>query len=89
MIDKLSPYNSNPIRHKWGRTRNWEDSLQVYQDSHEGGFGATFEIEKLGGVISQGLIGYITIGVDLSLDLDRGPVEQRAGRAHATVREEL
>ncbi|ORY90108.1 Intradiol ring-cleavage dioxygenase [Leucosporidium creatinivorum] len=65
-LDKMWPYNTNPIVDKWGRTRNWDDSLQIYQDSHKNGYGPTFEIEKLGGVIQQGLIAYITVGVDRS-----------------------
>ncbi|GAA5907215.1 hypothetical protein JCM5296_004987 [Sporobolomyces johnsonii] len=63
-IDKIWPYNTNPIANKWGRTRNWDDSLHIYQDSHENGHNPEFEILKLGGVVQQGLIGYITLGVD-------------------------
>ncbi|KAK4057717.1 hypothetical protein OIO90_001365 [Microbotryomycetes sp. JL221] len=63
VIDRIHPYTENPIKNKWGRTRNWVDSLNIYQDSHKG-FQATFETQKLGGVINQGLIGYMTIGVD-------------------------
>ncbi|GAA5899267.1 intradiol ring-cleavage dioxygenase [Sporobolomyces salmoneus] len=69
-IDKLHPYNINPIAHKWGRTRNWEDSLQIYQDSHANGHNPEFEVLKLGGVIQQGLIGYITIGIDPTVEHD-------------------
>lgn len=58
------PYNLNPIADKWGRTRNWDDALSIYQISHENGFGPTFELEKLGGVIQQGLAGFITMVVD-------------------------
>lgn len=70
VIDKIHPYTTNPIADKWGRTRNWDDSLQIYQESHANGYGPTFEIEKIGGVLQQGLIGYITIGVDLEADYD-------------------
>ncbi|KAK4702705.1 hypothetical protein P7C70_g3517, partial [Phenoliferia sp. Uapishka_3] len=71
-IDKIHPYTENPIKNKWGRTRNWEDSLEIYQSSHAvrakfsspNGYGPTFDIEMVGGVIQQGLIGYITVGVD-------------------------
>ncbi|GAA6018653.1 hypothetical protein JCM10207_008996 [Rhodosporidiobolus poonsookiae] len=63
-IDKIWPYNTNPIANKWGRTRNWVDSLGIYQDAHENGHNPEFEVLKLGGVVQQGLIGYITIGVD-------------------------
>lgn len=66
VIDKIHPYTQNPIKNKWGRTRNWDDSLQIYQDSHANGYGPTFDLELVGGVIQQGLIGYITVGVDTS-----------------------
>ncbi|GAA5923558.1 intradiol ring-cleavage dioxygenase [Sporobolomyces koalae] len=69
-VDKLHPYNMNPIADKWGRTRNWVDSLQIYQDSHANGHNPEFEVLKLGGVIQQGLIGYITLGVDPTVDHD-------------------
>lgn len=37
---QLAPYNENPIRHLpgRGRTRNWEDSLQIFDEAHEGGY---------------------------------------------------
>lgn len=76
---QLSPYDINPIKNKWGRTRNWDDSLQIYQESHANGYGPTFDIQKIGGVVQQGLIGYITIGVDLSNDFDRSATQQNAG----------
>lgn len=67
-IDKLQPYNENPLTQpgKAGRTRNWEDSLQIYQSSHDNGYMPTFDVEFLGGVLQQGLIGYITMGVNMS-----------------------
>lgn len=67
-IDKLWPYSLNPIRDLpgRGRTRNWEDSLQIYQNSFENGYMPTFDIEKLGGVVTDGLIGYVTVGVNMS-----------------------
>ncbi|GAA6034649.1 hypothetical protein JCM8097_001098 [Rhodosporidiobolus ruineniae] len=63
-IDKIHPYTLNPIADKWGRTRNWDDSLSIYQTSHGNGFNPTFDIEYAGGVLQQGLMGFITIGVD-------------------------
>lgn len=65
-IDKIHPYNQNPLLApgKGGRTRNWEDSLNIYQDSHDNGYMPTFDIEFLGGVLQQGLIGYVTMGVN-------------------------
>ncbi|KAN0060688.1 hypothetical protein ACQY0O_007346 [Thecaphora frezii] len=66
-IDKLWPYNTNPILPLGrSRTRNWQDSLQIYQTAHENGYMPTFDIEKLGGVLQDGLIGYITVGVNTS-----------------------
>ncbi|GAA6040990.1 hypothetical protein JCM8097_000527 [Rhodosporidiobolus ruineniae] len=70
VIDKIWPYNTNPIAHKWGRTRNWDDSLKIYDDAHENGHNPEFEILKLGGVLQQGLIGYITVGVDPKANYD-------------------
>ncbi|PWN48347.1 aromatic compound dioxygenase [Violaceomyces palustris] len=71
-IDKLWPYSLNPIRDLpgRGRTRNWEDSLNIYQDAHEGGYVPTFDIEKLGGVLTDGLIGYATIGINMSASVE-------------------
>lgn len=76
-IDKLWPYNTNPIRDLpgRGRTRNWDDSLKIYQESHENGYMPTFDIEPLGGVLSQGLIGYITM-VSGPVTLTRRAVNQ-------------
>ncbi len=67
-IDKIWPYSENPIRHLpgRGRTRNWNDSLQIYKEAHQNGHQPTFDVEFLGGVLQQGLIGYITMGVNLS-----------------------
>lgn len=69
-IDKVYPYTENPLVKMVGRgrTRNWEDSLQIYQHSHDGGYMPTFEVEKLGGVLQQGLIGYVTMGVNMTAD---------------------
>ncbi|KAL8286217.1 hypothetical protein RQP46_004705 [Phenoliferia psychrophenolica] len=82
VIDKIHPYTTNPIKDKWGRTRNWADSLNIYPESFGNGYQPTFEIEKLGGVIQQGLIGYITVGVDLSKSYDRNPTQQGNGVPH-------
>ncbi|GAA5916496.1 hypothetical protein JCM6882_001740 [Rhodosporidiobolus microsporus] len=65
-VDKMWPYVNNPIANKWGRTRNWDDSLSIYQTSHQNGFGPTLDIEFVGGVIQQGLVSFITIGVNSS-----------------------
>ncbi|BGP36255.1 hypothetical protein JCM10449v2_000153 [Rhodotorula kratochvilovae] len=69
-VDKVWPYNTNPIAHKWGRTRNWADSLNIYQDAHGNGANPEFEILKVGSVLQQGLIGYITVGVDSNANFD-------------------
>jgi len=66
-IDKVYPYNTNPLFHdrtKHGRTRNWRDSLGIFPDSHRNGHNPTMEIQKLNGVLEQGLIGYITLGLN-------------------------
>jgi protocatechuate 3,4-dioxygenase beta subunit len=67
-IDKMYPYSLNPIRDTYGRTRNWQDSLNIFQDSHspEGEYNPIFKLELLGGVIRQGVIGYITMGINAS-----------------------
>ncbi|GAA5863529.1 hypothetical protein JCM8547_007276 [Rhodosporidiobolus lusitaniae] len=65
-IDKIWPYNTNPIADKWGRTRNWDDSLSIYQTSHGNGYNPTFDIDFAGGVLQQGLTAYITVGVNSS-----------------------
>ncbi|KAJ3536944.1 hypothetical protein NMY22_g5810 [Coprinellus aureogranulatus] len=72
VIDKMHPYTENPIRHTRGRTRNWRDSLNIFEDSHgpEGKYNPVFKLHFLGGVISQGLIGYITMGVNASASYD-------------------
>lgn len=59
----MHPYSENPIRDIRGRTRNWRDSLNIFEDSHgpEGKYNPVFKLHFLGGVISQGLIGYITM----------------------------
>ena len=57
------PYVSNPIRETRGRTRNWRDSLNIFEDAQgpEGKYDPVFKLHFLGGVISQGLVGYITM----------------------------
>lgn len=60
-VDKLWPYNTNPIASIRGRTRNWDDSLNIFEDSRIGGYKSTFETHLLGGVLQQGIVGYITM----------------------------
>lgn len=57
------PYYTNPIRTTYGRTRNWRDSLNIFEDSHgpEGNYNPVFDLHMLGSVLGQGLIGYITM----------------------------
>ena len=57
------PYTTNPIRDTIGRTRNWDDSLNIFNDSHgpEGEYNPIFRAEKLGAVIDQGLVAFITM----------------------------
>lgn len=59
----MHPYTENPIRHTHGRTRNWRDSLNIFEDSHgpDGKYNPVFKTHLLGGVVKQGLIGYITM----------------------------
>ena len=60
---QMYPYSMNPIQDTVGRTRNWEDALNIFQDSHspEGEYNPIFKLELLGGIVRQGLIGYITM----------------------------
>ena len=60
---QMYPYSKNPIQDTVGRTRNWEDALNIFQDSHspEGEYNPIFKLELLGGIVRQGLIGYITM----------------------------
>ncbi|KAJ7182786.1 Intradiol ring-cleavage dioxygenase [Mycena crocata] len=69
-VDKMAPYTDNPIRHTRGRTRNWRDSLNIFEDSHLNGYNPVFKTHFLGGVINQGLIAYITMGVNMSASYD-------------------
>ena len=57
------PYTTNPIRDTIGRTRNWDDSLNIFNDSHgpEGEYNPVFRAEKLGAIIDQGLVAFITM----------------------------
>ena len=57
------PYSENPIRDMYGRTRNWRDALNIFDDAHgpEAKYDPVFRLHLLGGIINQGLIGYITI----------------------------
>ena len=60
---QMYPYVTNPIKDTLGRTRNINDSLNIFADSQgpEGKYNPVFKVHRLGGVISQGLIGYITM----------------------------
>jgi hypothetical protein len=66
-VDRMWPYWQNPVEH---RTRNWRDSLKVFQESRSGGFHPVLDIMKIGTVINQGLIGFITVGIKLSHHFD-------------------
>ncbi|KAJ3875536.1 Intradiol ring-cleavage dioxygenase [Lentinula edodes] len=71
-VDKMYPYVENPIRDIRGRTRNWRDSLNIFEDSHgpEGEYNPIFKMHLLGGVINQGLVGFITMGINGSYEID-------------------
>ncbi|KAF8953603.1 Intradiol ring-cleavage dioxygenase [Flammula alnicola] len=72
VVDKMYPYITNPIKDIRGRTRNVEDSLNIFHDSYgpEGKYNPVFKVHLLGGVLSQGLIAYITMGVNASASYD-------------------
>jgi len=73
-VDKMWPYMMNPIRDTVGRTRNWRDSLNIFEDSQgpERQYNPVFKMHMLGSIISQGLIGYITMGVNASVSYPNG-----------------
>ena len=56
----MYPYVMNPIKE---RTRNIHDSLNIFNESRgaEGQYNPIFKVHLLGGVVSQGLVGYITM----------------------------
>jgi hypothetical protein len=49
-----------------GRTRNWQDSLNIFEDSQIGGYQSMWDMHYMGSVISQGLQGFITVVSRLS-----------------------
>ncbi|KAE8206888.1 hypothetical protein CF327_g7468 [Tilletia walkeri] len=66
-IDKMWPYSENPIKNTHGRTRNWNDGLNIFDTAHEGGaYQPVFNMDFMGHVLSQGLVGYVTMGVNMS-----------------------
>ncbi|KAK0437761.1 Intradiol ring-cleavage dioxygenase [Desarmillaria tabescens] len=71
-VDKMHPYTTNPIKDTIGRTRNWRDSLNIFEDSQgpEGKYDPVFKLHLLGGVINQGLAGFITMGINTSVEVD-------------------
>jgi len=87
-VDKLWPYVTNPIKDLpgRGRTRNWVDSLNIFEDSQIGGYQSMFDIQFLGGVLEQGLIGHITVVVNKSADYQTAwSVAQGAEKVQAKV----
>ncbi|KAI5450608.1 hypothetical protein NCC49_002867 [Naganishia albida] len=87
-VDKLWPYVTNPIQDLpgRGRTRNWVDSLNIFEDSQIGGYQSMFDIQFLGGVLEQGLIGHITVVVNKSADYKTAwSVNQGAEKVQAKV----
>ncbi|KAF9269819.1 aromatic compound dioxygenase [Marasmius fiardii PR-910] len=71
-VDKMHPYTDNPIRHTHGRTRNWRDSLNIFEDSlgPEGRYYPVFKTHLLGGILNQGVVAYITMGINASASYD-------------------
>lgn len=79
---------TNPIANlpNRGRTRNWADSLNIFEDSQIGGYQSMFDIQFLGGVLEQGLIGYITVVVNGSANYDTAwSVNQGVEKAKAAA----
>jgi hypothetical protein len=72
-VDKVWPYATNPIANSWGRTRNWRDSLNIFDDSHQNGNQPMFEILPLNGVMQEGMIGYMTLGVNRTHVMSKAP----------------
>jgi len=72
VVDKMHPYTENPIVNTHGRTRNWRDSLNIFEDAAgpEGKYNPVFTLHMLGGVVRQGFVGYITMGVNASVNHD-------------------
>lgn len=54
---------------------------------HQRSYGPTFEIEKLGGVLQQGLIAYITVGVDTTASFNPTEVRAQLGRGMQLLRD--
>ncbi|PPR04197.1 hypothetical protein CVT24_010745 [Panaeolus cyanescens] len=69
---QMYPYVINPIKDTIGRTRNVQDSLNIFHDSFgpEGQYNPVFKTHLIGGVVSQGLIAYITMAVNASASYD-------------------
>ncbi|KDR66562.1 hypothetical protein GALMADRAFT_130773 [Galerina marginata CBS 339.88] len=71
-VDDMHPYTRNPIRDTLGRARNWHDSSGIFEDSQGPNkeYNPVFNLHLLGSIISQGLVGYITMGVNASAKYD-------------------
>lgn len=68
VVDEMYPYINNPIRHVRGRTLNLQDSLNIFNESYgpEGKYNPVFQTHLIGGVIRQGLVSFITMGINMS-----------------------
>jgi len=73
VVDDMYPYINNPIRHIRGRTLNLQDSLNIFNESHgpEGKYNPVFQTHLIGGVIRQGLVSFITMGINASASYDK------------------
>lgn len=61
-IMALEPYVSHT---EINRTRNYEDSQDIFTESQVGGYNAVFDIAPLDGEnVENGMVGYITMGID-------------------------
>ncbi|KZP23407.1 hypothetical protein FIBSPDRAFT_1014604 [Athelia psychrophila] len=67
-INKVWPYSTNPIHATHGRVCNWNDGLNVFNDTHcpEGHYDPVFRLEKLDTIIDQGVVGSVTMGINAS-----------------------
>lgn len=63
-VYELDPYNAHLST--LNRTTNSEDSL--YTTANSGGYSSVVSVELLGETIADGLVGYITIGVNTSYE---------------------
>ncbi|KAJ3032256.1 hypothetical protein HDV00_007740 [Rhizophlyctis rosea] len=79
-VNQLSPYSENA---HGTRVKNSEDRLYAVQGT--GGYNPEFAIVKLGDTLSDGLLGYITLGVSASASNNNGQVQGNAPSGNGTM----